>query len=244
MGWRRDTLNDVRIAVFLLLSSVCLAEELSFNRDIRPILSENCFQCHGPDSNARQAGLRLDRRDEAVARKVIVPGDLTASKLVQRIQADDARKMPPEFSNKKLTQDQRERLAKWVEQRAEYESHWAYIAPKRERNASIDSLVNEKIIERGLEPAEQADRRTLARRLSFDLTGLPPDPDLAAECVDRGSADAYADFLDALMASEHFGERMAVHWLDLVRYADTVGYHNALPVDIYPYRDYVIRSIN
>ena len=244
----RVKLNNVRIAVLVVpllpLAGALLAEDVSFNRDVRPILSENCFKCHGPDSNARQAGLRLDRRDDALAAKAIVPGDLTASKLVQRIRATDARKMPPEWSNKKLSDEQRDLLATWIEQGGEFESHWSYIPPRRQSDETIDSLIGRKLAEQGLEPAAEADRRTLARRLSFDLTGLPPDPELVDEFVQSGARQAYADLLDKFLASPHFGERMAVHWLDLVRYADTVGYHNDLPVDIYPFRDYVIRAFN
>ena len=228
----------------LLFAGVLLGEDVSFNSDIRPILSENCFTCHGPDSNARQAGLRLDRRDNALAAKAIVPGDLTASKLVQRIRATDARKMPPEWSDKKLTDEQRDLLASWVEQGAEFESHWSYIPPRREAGETIDTLIGRKLDEQSLEPAPQADRRTLARRLSFDLTGLPPDPQLVDQFIHSEAPDAYENLLGKMLASPHFGERMAVHWLDLVRYADTVGYHNDLPVDIYPFRDYVIRSFN
>ena len=228
----------------LALAAVLHAEDVSFNGDIRPILSENCYKCHGPDSNARQAGLRLDRRDDALASKAIVPGDLTASKLVGRIRATGAQKMPPEYSNKKLTDEQRDLLVQWVEQGADFESHWSYIPPKRAESATIDSLIGRELAEQGLAPATEADRRTIARRLSFDLTGLPPDPELVDEFASTDASQSYANLVDKFLASPHFGERMAVHWLDLVRYADTVGYHNDLPVDIYPFRDYVIRSFN
>ena len=236
---------------FLLfaLTAFLPAETIRFNRDIRPILSENCFRCHGPDSNARQAGLRLDRREVALERGVIKPGDTGASKLVQRVHASDqVRVMPPLFSGKKLSEEQKNLLTQWIEQGAEYEPHWAYIKPERpeapEGPAAIDHFINSKIEEKGLQSAGEADRRTLARRLSFDLTGLPP----AADLVDAFAADtapgAYEKLLDQLLDSAHYGERMAVHWLDLVRYADTVGYHGDTPMNIYPFRDWVIRSFN
>ena len=225
------------------------AAAVRFNRDIRPIFSDTCFACHGPDRNARQANLRLDQREEAVARGVIVPGDPAASLLVQRIGHENAAlRMPPSYSDKSLTEEQRTLLARWIEQGAEYESHWAYLPPQRPEapagSAAIDFLGDRLLRSKGLEPGAGADRRTLARRASFDLTGLPPEPDLVAEFIGDQRPDAYARFVDRLLASRHYGERMAVHWLDLVRYADTVGFHGDVAVSVYPYRDYVIRAFN
>ena len=225
------------------------ADRVEFNRDVRPILSENCFACHGPDANARQASLRLDRRDDALARGVIQPGDAAASKLVQRVtHSNPLLVMPPRAIDKVLTDSQKEILSAWVEQGAEYQEHWAYIKPRRPDApagpAAIDFLVGRRLATSGLQPAAEADRRTLARRLSFDLTGLPPKPtDVEAFARDSDPA-SYERFVDALLDSPHFGERMAVHWLDLVRYADTVGYHGDVPVNVYPFRDYVVRSFN
>ena len=237
------------ILLLPLLAISLQAAPIGFNRDVRPILSENCYPCHGPDKNARQAGLRLDRREEAVARGAIDPGKPGASKLAARIQTkQDALRMPPVWSDKKLTDEQKATLVEWVEQGAEYESHWAYIPPERSEApagpAAIDHFINEKLNAKALAPVQTAGRRTLARRLSFDLLGLPPDPDVVEEFVEDKDPAAYGKLLDGLLASPHFGERMAVHWLDLVRYADTVGFHGDVAVNVYPFRDYVIRAFN
>ena len=225
------------------------AERVEFNRDIRPILSENCFACHGPDGNARQAGLRLDRRGEAIARGVIQPGDAAASRLVQRVrQANPALVMPPVATDKRLTDEQKRTLAAWVDEGAEYQEHWAYIEPRKpeapDGPEAIDHLVGLELEAAGLKPVGPAGRRTLARRLSFDLTGLPPRPGAVEAFVADSRPDAYERLLDSLLDSPHYGERMAVHWLDLVRYADTVGYHGDVPVKVYAFRDYIVRSFN
>ena len=225
------------------------ADRVEFNRDVRPILSENCFACHGPDANARQAELRLDRRDNALARGVIQPGDAAASKLVQRVtHSNPLLAMPPQTTDKVLTDSQKQILSAWVEQGAEYQEHWAYLKPRRPDApagpAAIDFLVGRQLAANDLHPVAEADRRTLARRLSFDLTGLPPDPAAVEAFAKDRRPDSYERLLEALLDSPHFGERMAVHWLDLVRYADTVGYHGDVPVNIYPFRDYVVRAFN
>ncbi len=235
--------------LLLPLTTALPAETIRFNRDIRPILSENCFRCHGPDGNARQADLRLDRREVAIERGAIKPRDTRASKLVQRVNASDqARVMPPLFSGKKLSGEQKNLLTQWIEQGAEYEPHWAYIKPERPQapggSAAIDHLINVKLEEKALQPVGKADRRTLTRRLSFDLTGLPPSSQVVDAFADDESPGAYEKLLDQFLDSPHYGERMAVHWLDLVRYADTVGYHGDTPMNIYPFRDWVIRSFN
>ena len=240
------------LAVALSAASIAVApaaERVEFNRDIRPILSQNCFACHGPDRNARQADLRLDRREEVLARGVIQPGDASGSRLVDRIrQASPVLVMPPVATDKRLSDREKELIETWIEQGAEYQEHWAYIRPQRpdapDGPAAIDHLVNARLAEQGLRPVEEADRRTLARRVSFDLTGLPPRAaDAEAFARDR-RPDAYERFLDSVLESPHYGERMAVHWLDLVRYADTTGYHGDVPVNVYPFRDYVVRSFN
>ncbi len=238
------------VAALLLACAVGpAAERVEFNRDVRPILSENCFACHGPDRNARQADLRLDRREYAMARGVLEPGDTSASRLVQRIHQENlALVMPPVATDKKLTSEQKEILSEWIAQGAEYQEHWAYLKPKRPAAppgpAGIDHLVNLPLVQRGLRPVEEAGRRTLARRLSFDLTGLPPEPSLVDAFVGDTASGAYERLLDTLLDSPHYGERMAVHWLDLVRYADTVGYHGDTAVSVYPFRDYIVRSFN
>ncbi len=245
-----NTLPNLVLAITLISSwSIATAGEIRFNRDIRPILSKNCFQCHGPDHNARQANLRLDREEEAVAAGAIKPGDPGNSKLVQRIRASDpVRLMPPSWSNKKLSDEQKDLLTRWIKQGAQYEPHWAYIKPERpeapEGPAAIDHLVNRKLEEKALRPVSQADRRTLARRLSFDLTGLPPSPETVDAFVNDSDARAYERLVEKFMSSPQFGERMAVHWLDLVRYAESMGFHGDVPISMYPYRDYVIRAFN
>ena len=235
-------------------AAILRGETIRFNRDIRPILSKNCFQCHGPDRNARQANLRLDHRDEAVAAGAIVPGDARSSKVVARVFSPDPVKvMPPAYADLTLSGPEKDLLRRWIEQGAEYEQHWAYLAPERpgapddtgsDGAAGIDHLVARKLEAMGLAPVGEADRATLIRRLSFDLTGLPPSAgDVRAFARDH-SPEAYEKQVDRLLASPHFGERMAVHWLDLVRYADTVGCHSDVPINVYPFRDYVIRSFN
>ena len=228
-------------------------QRIEFNRDIRPILSENCFYCHGPDAQHRQADLRLDRSEEAIKAAAILPGKASESTLIQRIVSDDADLlMPPGDSNKKLTDAQKSLLRDWIDQGAEYQNHWAYEPPSRSigpsgpsgPSDSIDALVEEQLAPRGLKPAEQADPRTLVRRLYYDLIGLPPSPELVEAFVANPTEQAYSDLVESLLANPHYGERMAVGWLDIVRFADTIGYHSDNPRNIWPYRDYVIRSFN
>ena len=207
-------LHSIAFASAAVAAAASAADRIEFNRDIRPILSENCFACHGPDGNARQAGLRLDRRADALARGVIQPGDSSASRLVQRVgQADPALVMPPVATDKRLTEDDKRILADWVDQGAKYQEHWAYIPPKRpdapKGPDAIDHLIGRKLGERGLRPVGEASRRTLARRLSFDLTGLPPDPDSVDAFVRDSRQDAYRRLVDSLLESPHYGERMA-----------------------------------
>ncbi|MEX2579521.1 MAG: PSD1 and planctomycete cytochrome C domain-containing protein [Verrucomicrobiales bacterium] len=230
----------------VLLSAV--DEEISFNRDIRPILSDKCFACHGPDPNTREADLRLDMRDDALAMEAIVPGDLKASELYWRITSDDEIEiMPPPETHKQLTESERELLTRWIEKGAEYEAHWAYLPVERPDEtkglagpAAVDHLVREPLAAEALKMASPADEITLLRRLHFDITGLPPAPeDLPAfRMIGR---EAY---VDRLLASPHFGERMAIEWLDAVRYADTVGYHGDQEIEVSAFRDWVIDAFN
>jgi len=243
-------------AVVLTLSAFSIApvrlgaaEGIQFNRDIRPILSDNCFFCHGPDAGHRQADLRLDIRDDAIAGGAIEPGDIEASVLVARILSDDPDLvMPPPDSNKRLTAEQIETLRAWVAEGAAYQLHWAYEPPvKPEVPAGehpVDHLVRQRLAQLGLSPSPRADRRTLIRRLHTDLLGLPPSPEAVDEFVQDGSPDAYERLVDRLLQSPHYGERMAIGWLDVVRYADTIGYHSDNPRNVWPYRDWVIRSFN
>ncbi|MCE9631560.1 MAG: PSD1 and planctomycete cytochrome C domain-containing protein [Planctomycetia bacterium] len=224
-------------------------EPLSFTRDIRPLLSDNCFHCHGPDAGHRQADLRLDVRDEAVAAKAIVPGKAAESSLVERIRATDPDVvMPPPESHKKLDARQQDLIARWIDEGATYQKHWAYEPPVKPQvpagTNAIDQLVGARLKTLGLKSAAEADRRALSRRLSFDLTGLPPTPQEVDAFVNDPSPDAYARLVERLLASPHYGERMAIGWLDVVRFADTVGYHSDNPRNVWPYRDYVIKSFN
>jgi hypothetical protein len=230
-------------------------QTISFNRDIRPIFAENCLICHGADKNRRKGKLRLDVRDIALDRKAIVPGQPEASLLVQHIYATNADDlMPPPDTHKTLTPAEKETLRQWIAQGAQYEPHWAYIKPVRPavpavkdsalvRNP-IDAFILSALEARQIEPSPQADKRTLLRRLSLDLIGLPPTPEEVSAFLRDDSPGAYERQVDRLLASPHFGERMAVPWLDAVRFADTVGYHGDQIQRDYPYRDYVIDSFN
>jgi hypothetical protein len=231
------------------------ADKLEYNRDIRPILSDNCFACHGPDQRARKAGLRLDVRDVAVEAAAIVPGEPGESELIKRVFSTDRKiQMPPPKAHKNLTQEQKEKLRRWISAGAEYQAHWSYIAPKRAPvpqvkdpslvRTPIDAFVQHVLDEQGVRCAPEADRRTLLRRLSLDLLGMPPTPaEVHAFLADR-SPDAYEKQVCRLLQSPHFGERMAQQWLDLARYADTVGYHGDQNQNVWAYRDYVIAAFN
>jgi len=225
------------------------AQKVDYNRDIRPILSDNCFFCHGPDEKKREAKLRLDIRADALAAKAFVPGKPDQSELLKRIFTKDPDDlMPPPESHKKLSPAQKDLLKRWVAEGAEYQTHWAYSAPVRAtipRGAQpVDHLVQARLKTVGLKTSTEADRRTLARRLFFDLLGLPPKPEEVDAFLNDKSPDAYAKLVEHLLASPHYGERMAIGWLDVVRYADTIGYHSDTPRNVFPYRDYVIRAFN
>lgn len=246
----------MRVSLLCLCSSLLLQlssrggeSEVRFNQSIRPILSDNCFACHGPDAKNRKGKLRLDQREAAIDKKAIVPGKPDESELVKRIFTPDPDdQMPPPDSHKSLTTAQKELLKRWIAQGAVYEGHWAYIPPVKpavggDVNA-IDYLVGDHLKASGLKPAPEADRRTLIRRLYFDLVGLPPKPEEVEAFEKKGSPEAYAELVEKLLASPHYGERMAIPWLDVVRFADTIGYHSDNPRNIWPYRDYVIRAFN
>jgi hypothetical protein len=230
-------------------------DAIEFNRDIRPILSENCFACHGPDSAARKADLRLDQREAAVAAEAIVPGAPEASTVVERLFTDDRTMlMPPPKSNKKLTEAQKDLLRRWIADGAAYQPHWSFIPPERPvppavkdeawvRNP-IDRFVLAKLEAHGLRPAPEADRRTLARRLSLDLTGLPPEPAVVEAFVADEAPDAYEKFVDRLMDTPQWGEHRGRYWLDAARYADTHGIHFDNFREMWAYRDWVIAAFN
>jgi hypothetical protein len=236
-----------------------LPRTLEFNRDVRPILADKCFACHGPDKGKRKADLRLDVEEEAKAPRdgspAIVAGKPEQSKLVEKITAKDpSDRMPPAKFGKPLTTREIETLRLWIAQGAKWQKHWSRIAPRRPelpktalagwaRNP-IDHFVLARLEEEKLKPSPEADRRTLIRRLSFDFLGLPPRPEEVDAFLADTAPDAYEKLVERLLSSEHFGERMATYWLDLVRFADTAGYHSDNHRDITPYRDYVIKAFN
>ena len=238
--------------LFLGVPTVHGAERaIRFNRDVRPILTDKCFACHGPDARTVEADLRLDLRDFAIESGAIVPGDVSESEVVRRIFSDDEFEiMPPPEAHKPLTESERKTLRRWIAEGAEYEAHWAYTPLERDTNgvpagpAAIDHFIDQRLAEEGVEPVAEADPITLIRRLSFDLTGIPPTPMEVDEFIENQSEDAYTQLVDRLLDSPRFGERMAIYWLDLVRYADTVGYHGDQNISQSPYRDYVIDAFN
>lgn len=228
-------------------------EKVSFNRDIRPILVENCYACHGPDAHEAKADVQLHSAKVAHDSFVIVPGEAEQSEAWLRI-IDKKKPMPPKDSHKVLTDEQKELVKRWINEGAEYEPHWAYVPPKQSEIPAvndqawpqhwIDHYILARLEAEGLEPVDDANRVTLIRRLSFDLIGLPPTPAEVAAFVNDKSPDAYGKLIDRLLASPHFGERMAIYWLDVVRFADTVGYHGDQTHSITPYRDWVIWAFN
>ncbi|MFM7206803.1 MAG: PSD1 and planctomycete cytochrome C domain-containing protein [Planctomycetaceae bacterium] len=247
------------VAGLVVLTTAAAADEPpDFNRDIRPILSRNCFACHGPDEHDRRGGLRLDHRDAALAEldsggRAIVPGRPDESELVTRLHATDPDVvMPPPESNHLLTAEQKRLLARWIASGAAYARHWAYVPPRRTdappvKDASwpanwIDPFVLARIEAEGLTPAPDADPLTLLRRTTFDLTGLPPTPQEVDDYLADDRPDRHERLVDRLLGSPRHAERLAAWWLDLVRYADTVGYHGDQPQSISPYRDWVIQA--
>ncbi len=234
----------------------CRAQsELDYGRDIRPVLAENCFFCHGQDSNKRQADLRLDVRQEAIDAGVIVPSDADSSALVDRINSDDPDLiMPPRDSNRRLSSEQKQLLARWIDEDAPYSAHWAFVAPElpflpKVKNAGwvrnqIDRFVLAKLESSGLEPSPEADRATLIKRLAIDLTGLPPTP----EEVDRFFNDedplAYEKLVDQFLASPHYGERVSLPWLDAARYADSNGFQQDGDTWQWMWRDWMVSALN
>ena len=249
------------VARIFLVLAVCAAAlpaaPVSFNRDIRPIMSDTCFRCHGPDKSSRMANFRLDLRDEATkplrdGKTPIVPGDPEHSEMIARIFATGARAMPPEFAHKTLTEAQKATVKQWVAEGAVYEGHWAYQPVRRPEPAAaagspiagnpIDAFIEARLAREGLQFSPEADRRTLLRRASFDLTGLPPAPAEVVAFQNDKSPDAWVKVVDRLMASPHYAEKQAMHWLDAVRYADSAGFHGDNLWPAWPYRDYVLRA--
>ncbi len=259
----------IRFACFLVLvvsAPVLLAESAvspdpaaDFQEDVRPILADMCFACHGPDGATRQASLRLDTREGAFADRggyqVIVPGNASESRLYQRMShPQELARMPPANAERHPTPQQIETIRRWINEGAEWRSHWAYEAPVRPIPPAVDgtqSVVNEidsfvlaRLEEEGMGFSAETDKRTLLRRLSLDLTGLPPDPAEVVRFVVDESPEAYEQQVDRLLNSPHYGERMAIQWLDLARYADTHGFHIDGRRDMWHWRDWVIQAFN
>src|SRR6266699_3335316 len=246
----RPNLCSLPCLLVVPLSSA--APKVDFDREIRPLFSDKCFACHGPDEKQRQAGLRFDTKEGL---RVIVPGDSAKSRLYQRIRAaDKANRMPPPASGLSLTDSQVELVRRWIDQGADWEAHWSYVPPKRVDLPSvkhktwplnsIDHFILARLERESLAPSPEADKATLLRRVSYDLTGLPPTPaDLDSFEADK-SPDAYEKRVDQLLNSPHYGERMAMQWLDLARYADTHGYHIDSLRHMWHWRDWVINAYN
>jgi hypothetical protein len=233
----------------LWLASALQEEELSFRRDVRPVLSEYCFACHGPDAQHRDSDLRLDSREGALS--VLDLRDPGKSELLRRIEARDrGDRMPPVKTGKIVPEASREVLRRWIRAGAPWESHWAFERPRRVEPPGppaenpIDRFIEEELRKRGLEPAGEASRETLVRRASLDLLGLPPDPEEVDAFLGDRAPGAYERLLDRLLASPRYGERMALEWLDAARYADTHGLHVDSHRDMWPWRDWVIRAFN
>lgn len=239
-----------------------LPKKIDFNYHIKPILSDRCFACHGPDQNKREAGLRLDIADSALAaigedkdHYAIVPGKSNKSALVDRILSKDPEiMMPPPESNLKLSELEIAMLTRWIEQGAEFKPHWSFIKPEKPdvpavdgnkwAKNEIDHFVLAKMNDKGLAPSEEASKETLIRRVSFDLTGLPPTVAEIDAFLSDNSANAYEKLVERLLASPHYGERMASEWLDVARYADSHGYQDDVMRNSWPWRDWVIKSFN
>ena len=242
--------------LLLFLASFCQGA-LDFNRDVRPILSDKCFACHGPDEEGRKADLRLDIESEAKNDELmaIVAGSPEDSEMIYRVHSEDEDElMPPPEIGKPLTQEEKDILEQWIQEGAVWADHWAYAPPvdyptPKVKNKGwsshwIDQFALANIEKTNLLPAKDADPVTLVRRLHFDLTGLPPSPQVVQSFESNPSEKAYSKIIEGLLNSPHFGERLATYWLDLVRYADTVGYHGDQPHNISPYRDWVIQAFN
>ena len=254
------------ISIFFLVATASWAAPVSesspsidFLRDIRSILSDNCFQCHGPDKGTRMAELRLDTQESVFAKRpngaVIVPGDSEASLLYQRItHENEIVRMPPAYSKKELTKEQIEVLRKWIEEGASWDQHWSFKTIERPEPPAVknetwargplDRFILARLEAEGLTPAPEADKRTLARRVALDITGLPPDPGTLESFLHDTSERAYEKLVDKLLGSKHWGEHRARYWLDAARYGDTHGIHIDNYREMWPYRDWVIRAFN
>ena len=255
----RDGLVGLAAIALAGISTIAItaqtAGNVNFDREVRPILSNNCFRCHGPDVSSRVGGFRLDLRGEAIKPQAqgtpITPGDPDHSELIERIfSKDSATVMPPVYAHSELTAAQKDTMRRWIAQGAKYESHWSYqpiIRPAVPVTAlkpanPIDAFVYARLAKEGLKPSYEADRRTLIRRVSLDLTGLLPTPEQVAAFESDKSPDAYEKLVDRLLASPDYAEQQAVRWLDAVRYADSAGFHSDGSRPVWLYRDYVLKA--
>jgi hypothetical protein len=238
------------------------SDSVDFNIHIRPLLSDRCFKCHGPDANQRKANLRLDIRENALSalkdnpkEHVIVPGNSAGSEVYRRISSSDtSQRMPPVSSNLKLNDQEVELIKKWIDQGAAYKRHWAFIPPAPPAMSSlpddewvineIDRFILERVEEAGLEPNPRADKERLLKRASLDITGLPPSIELQERFLADNSDGAYEKMVDGLLAMPQYGERMALYWMDVARYADTHGYQDDGLRTMWPWRDWVIHAFN
>ena len=233
------------------------AQEVDFNRDIRTLLSDRCFVCHGPDEQANESGLRLDIASEAYDWEAFVPGDVENSSAIERLVIDnDSLKMPPPESNLHLSEAEIELLKRWVEQGAKYDQHWAFkpipssdsiAVPEMNEewiHNEIDRFVLAKLIEHNLRPSSESERWRWLRRVTLDLTGLPPTPTEIAEFASDQSEQAYDRVVERLLDSPRFGEHFAVSWLDAARYGDSFGYQADLISPTWPYRDWLVQQLN
>jgi hypothetical protein len=238
--------------VLLLPCAATAAPPVSWSRDIRPILADNCFSCHGQDANRRKADLRLDTQEGQRAGHVVVPGKVDESELIRRILAADPKEvMPPPKSKRQLTAAQKDILRRWIAEGAPFEGHWAYRAPVRpplpqiqDVAHPIDAFIRQRLLAENISPAPEADRATLLRRVTLDLTGLPPTPEELDAFLGDRSANAYEKVVDRLLASPHYGERMALPWLDAARYADSNGFQQDGDTFQWVWRDWVVKALN
>lgn len=255
----RVLLQAFPLACAALLVSIPSARAADFQSEVRPLLADKCFQCHGPDPATRTAELRLDRREGVFGERPngtpVVPGDAVRSLVYQRItHSDAALRMPPEYSHKKLEPEEIALVRAWIEQGADWTGHWAFEIPKRPElpavkdtdwsSNAIDRFVLARLENDGLSPAPAADRRSVARRAALDVTGLPPKPEILADFLADDKEGAYQRYLDRLFSSESYGEHRARYWLDAARYADTHGIHIDNYREMWPYRDWVINAFN
>lgn len=252
-----DSLRSIACLMLIAMAGVASAEgeSVDFNRDIRPILSENCFYCHGQDSNKRQADLRLDDREAAIKSGAITPKDVAKSSLMQRILSEDPEQMmPPPKSNRRLSAEQKKLLERWINEGAEFQTHWAFVTPTKASEPAvkktdwarnpIDRFVLAKLEQQGLAPSPEADRATLIKRLSVDLVGLPPTPAEVDAFVTDTDSQAYEKLVERLLKSQHYGERMALPWLDAARYADSNGFQQDGDTWQWIWRDWVVKALN